>query len=368
MAEITVLQGDCREILKTLEPESVHTVVTSPPYYGLRDYGTGAWAGGNDPACDHKVREENKIASSTLLGSKATTGHQKEGFSGFCRRCGAARFDKQIGLENTPAEYVATMVEVFREVWRVLRKDGTVWLNLGDTYSSAGFGGNPAESPFRKQATNAGSLLQSRRKVQDIKPKNLLGIPWRVAFALQADGYYLRSEIIWHKPNAMPESVSDRPTKAHETIFLLSKNERYYYDIDAIRQPGVCSSQEERLKRSGKYKAYLHWEDKKGFRGAGGLGQDAKFNPAGSNKRSVWVVANQPYAGPHFATFPEKLIEPCILAGCPVGGVVLDPFGGSGTTGRVAVKHNRNAVLIELNPSYLQQIDKRTDGVQIHLL
>jgi DNA modification methylase len=275
---IQTLQGDCREILKSLPDNSVNCCVTSPPYFGLRDYGAAG----------------------------------------------------QIGLEETPAEYVAALVEVFREVKRVLRPDGNCWLNLGDSYLN----------------------------------KQLLGIPWRVAFALQDIGFYLRSEVIWFKTNSMPESVNDRPTRCHEQIFLFTKSQNYFYDIDAIREPSVIKSQEEALKRAGSYKAYNNWEDKKGFRGEGGLGQDINYNPLGRNKRTVWPIALVPYSGSHFATFPEKLIEPCILAGCPAGGTVLDPFGGSGTTGRVAVKHGRNAILIELNPEYHKLIDERTDKVQ----
>lgn len=306
---IQTLQGDCREVLKTLPDNSVNCCVTSPPYYGLRDYGAAG----------------------------------------------------QIGLENTAGEYVRALVEVFKEVKRVLRSDGTLWLNLGDTYSRAGLGGNPAESAFRKQATNVGSLLPNRRNESGFKPKNLLGIPWRVAFALQDSGWNLRSEIIWYKPNAMPESVTDRPTKSHEQIFLLTKSSKYYYDFEAIKEPvsentDWAYSTPDKAARAGittngTGKTTLRVCSEDGLR----------------NKRSVWVIATQNYSGSHFATFPEKLIEPCILAGCPIGGTVLDPFGGSGTTGRVAVKHGRNAILIELNSSYLELINERTDKVQVRM-
>ncbi|HVX01259.1 MAG TPA: site-specific DNA-methyltransferase, partial [Candidatus Babeliaceae bacterium] len=268
--------------------------------------------------------------------------------------------DGQIGLEKSPAEFVQALVEVFREVKRVLATDGTCWINLGDTYSNSGLGGNPDESGFRKQATNRGSLLQERRSVEGYKPKNLLGIPWRVAFALQDDGWYLRSEIIWHKPNSMPESVTDRPTKSHETIFLLAKSERYFYDADSIKEQRV-DSLEITMRKRGTNSKYQNSNLK------GNHLATQQFDENGRNKRTVWTVATQPYSGSHFATFPEKLIEPCILAGCPAGGTVLDPFGGSGTTGRVATKLGRNSILIELNPNYLTLIEKRTDKVQIKM-
>lgn len=248
--------GDCIEKLRKMEPESVHCCVTSPPYWGLRDYG----------------------------------------------------HDGQIGLEETPDEYVERMVEVFSEVRRVLRDDGTLWLNLGDSF----------------------------------RDKQLQGVPWRVALALQATGWFLRSDIIWHKPNPMPEPVEDRPTKGHEYLFLLSKAEGYYYDADSIREPHVSDG------RGG-------FSDRKSSKYADcagtnyGAGPDAKVNPLGRNKRSVWTVATRPYAEAHFAVFPPALIEPCILAGCPVRGVVLDPFFGSGTTGQVAQSLGRHWYGIELN-------------------
>lgn len=313
---IQTLQGDCREVLKTLPDNSVNCCVTSPPYYGLRDY------------------------------------------------C----VDGQIGLEETPAEYVAALVEVFREVKRVLRPDGTVWLNLGDSYASGGMSNPSSKSTLGGGKDRGAADYNITRAIpQGFKPKDLIGIPWRVAFALQDDGWYLRSEIIWYKPNAMPESVTDRPTRCHEQLFLFTKSRNYYYDIDAIRETSVINSQDEAVKRAGTYKAYENWEDKKGYRGSGGLGRDIKYNPLGRNKRTVWTVATQPYSGSHFAVFPEKLIEPCILAGCPAGGTVLDPFAGSGTTGKVTIKHGRNAILIELNPDYHQLINQRTDKVQTQM-
>jgi len=220
---------------------------------------------------------------------------------------------------------VAKLVDVFREVRRVLRDDGTCWVNLGDSYSGSGRGDNPNG----KQSTNAGTRFKPPTSGQTfgIGAKQLFGIPWRVAFALQADGWILRQDIIWHKPNPMPESVKDRCTKAHEYLFLLAKKPRYWFDANAIREPQKESS----LKR---------------------------LLP-GANRRSVWSICPRPYKGAHFAVFPPALVEPCIKAGCPAGGTVLDPFGGSGTTGQVAKSLGRNAILIELNHAYKQLIDDR---------
>lgn len=253
----------------------------------------------------------------------------------------------EIGLEATPELYVAELVAVFREVWRVLRDDGTVWLNLGDSYvGSANNGGVETKTMQGTQAATGKGLPTKRGN--GLKPKDLIGIPWRVAFALQADGWYLRQDIIWHKPNPMPESVTDRCTKAHEYIFLLSKSARYYYDAEAVAEPitslgfgGI--SNKSSSKRNGT-----------------GLESDINYEPNGTrNRRSVWTVATKPYAEAHFATYPPELITPCILAGCPVGGTVLDPFGGSGTTAAVAISHGRNAILCELNPDYGELIHER---------
>lgn len=289
---------------------SVHCCVTSPPYFGLRDYGV----------------------------------------------------DGQIGLEQTPDEYVAEMVAVFREVRRVLRDDGTLWLNLGDSYSSPTKGGGgtavSASMMNRKSKESAERSIKRQgmtpRKFDagGLAAKQLLGIPWRVAFALQADGWYLRQDIIWHKPNPMPESVRDRCTKAHEYIFLLSKSERYYYDADAIKEPAIVGGG--KIKPSGDYSAGTGTRNDQGRHLSGGF-------PTGEtrNRRSVWTVATEPFKEAHFAVFPPSLIEPCILAGCPKGGTVLDPFGGAGTTGLVADRLGRNAILIELNTAYAEIARKR---------
>ena len=381
--------GDCRELLARMPDESVNCVVTSPPYWGLRDYGV----------------------------------------------------DGQIGLEATPEEYVSKIVDVFREVRRVLRADGTLWLNLGDSYATGagavgehpgggvqgarwrggldradddkrgyrgeclanGRGDSPAILRVKTRALRDGShcgkhtaiaakgpmTQPNRMPIAGLKPKDLVGIPWRVAFALQADGWWLRKDIIWQKPNPMPESVTDRPTSAHEYVFLLSKSREYFYDAAAIRerqsapeastpddrarafsrrrqtvvQPHQDSVAPEDLNRKRSGNKTRSRRD--GAGGVYGHGSHQAFgvpwvdNDGLRNKRSVWTIATEPYGGAHFATFPRKLVEPCILAGCPSGGVVLDPFGGSGTVGEVAEVLGRNWILIELSPEYAELARKR---------
>ncbi len=324
MAGIPIHLGDCLGVLKTLAAGSVDCCVTSPPYWNLRNYDVA----------------------------------------------------EQIGLEETPEEYIAKMVEVFREVKRVLRDDGTLWLNIGDSYAFSGKGGNPGHSPHIKQKTNAGSLSvrNLKRGGDGLKPKDLVGIPWMLAFALRADGWYLRCDIIWSKPNPMPESVTDRPTKAHEYIFLLSKSEHYFYDHEAIKEPAIYSGLAGQSESG--YKDATTYNGKHSDKQRGHSRRHAGFNERWDkmtrkeqcsgmrNKRSVWQVPTKPYAGAHFATFPTKLIEPCILAGCPAGGTVLDPFTGSGTTGEVAIKSGRQFVGIELNPEYLPLIRARITEAQ----
>ena len=342
--------GDCRETMRRWAEQGVkaQTCVTSPPYYGLRDYG----------------------------------------------------HDGQIGLEETPEAYITAMVEVFRCVWDVLADDGTMWLNIGDSYAGSGKGSNPDGTPhpstlLGKQGTNTGTVTgknmpQKAHKI-GLKPKDLIGIPWLLAFALRADGWYLRQDIIWHKPNPMPESVQDRCTKAHEYIFLLSKSQKYYFDNEAIAEP-LASASIARLsqtnlenqkgsdrvpgKTNGNMKAVYCGSDKpytgkstKDY-GAGGA-QDASATKARivdrilsgeittRNKRSVWTVTTKPYKGAHFATFPFDLITPCILAGAPAGGIVLDPFMGSGTTAAVAIANGRDYLGCELNLAYKELQDAR---------
>jgi len=288
----------------------------------------------------------------------------------------------QIGLEQTPAEYVAQMVAVFREVWRVLRDDGTCWINLGDSYAgSTQTGGTNSKEGSDKRAgrmfskpanhgyTDGRANRDKRYSVGAVdcaKPKDLLGIPWRVAFALQDDGWYLRSDIIWHKPNPMPESVTDRPTKSHEYIFLMAKRAKYYYDAEAVKEPSVEVDWQSRYNRDSDKSQptdkvngiRLRPSAKRGdFNGKSNElpGREAfRATSETRNRRTVWTIPSQPYSGAHFATYPEKLVEPCILAGSKPGDIVLDPFNGSGTTGRVAARHNRQYIGVELNPEYIK--------------
>jgi DNA modification methylase len=309
MGNARILIGDALDRLHELPDGSVQTCVTSPPYWGLRDYGN----------------------------------------------------DGQLGLEPTPDEYVANMVAVFREVRRVLADDGTLWLNLGDSYKPSGNGstkkgfneryfGRPFEND--KQGASEGHLDRSNFRADFLKPKDLVGIPWRVAFALQSDGWWLRQDIIWHKPNPMPESVTDRCTKAHEYLFLLSKSARYFYDAGAIKEPGVLGphvrDRASNFKKAGRETFASH------LTGAATIELDGT-----RNKRSVWTVATKPYSGAHFAVMPADLVEPCVLAGSKTGDTVLDPFTGSGTVGMVALRHGREFVGVELNPDYADLANKR---------
>ena len=357
-----IIHGDCLDVMKEMPDRSVNCCVTSPPYWGLRDYGV----------------------------------------------------DGQLGLEKTPGEYVEKMVVIFRELKRILRGDGTVFLNLGDSYMSGGPRYTGRNDTNRKTpGGRGGSFRGGDRSVipcgisgkYQPKPKDLVGIPWRVAFALQADGWYLRSDIIWSKPNPMPESVTDRPTKSHEYIFLLSKSRKYYYDAEAIREPCIYPGDDRKGRAKGDHKqnsqvdgkvnriqprkeycipsgrdikkgdhSTIHQQgslpkkDKQRGHGRRYAGFNDRWYSMtkeeqglnGRNKRSVWTIATHPYPEAHFATFPEKLIEPCILAGCPEGGIVIDPFIGSGTTAKVAQEMKRNFIGIELNQEYIPLIEKRT--------
>jgi DNA modification methylase len=336
-----ILVGDCRDILRTLPAGLVQCCVTSPPYFGLRDYGTATWEGG-DMGCDHKR------FNAYPHGLHGTVEAQDNGkfFKSACPKCGAHRIDAQLGLESTPEEYIAKMVAVFREVWRVLRDDGTLWVNMGDSYAAGkqgndSFGDSSSTLNNGGRSTKTGEKMASRQRKPPIglKPKDLCGVPWALAFALRAAGWYLRSDIIWHKPSPMPESVTDRPTKSHEYIFLLTKQERYFYDADAVAEP----SNPDHFSRY-----------KYDFSGANGRAicpndpDGHRYRPDGKTQA-------------HFATFPEDLIKPCILAGSKLGDTVLDPFGGSGTTGKVALELGRSAILIELNPQYAEMARDRTN-------
>ena len=329
-----VFNAHAEDALEWIEPESINCCVTSPPYWGLRNYGVNG----------------------------------------------------QIGMEETPEEYTFRIVSIFAKVRRALRADGTLWLNLGDSYTSGGRDYRDAgKSQYNGGNTGAYSGLQTKGTRPPVptglKSKDLVGIPWRVAFALQASGWYLRTDIIWSKPNAMPESVRDRPTRSHEYLFLLSKSERYYYDADAIKEDGCADSAARRKRQDNRSKD--GWAEAHHGNPPLGLAQKrdkqrghsrwhAGFNDRWDtltkeeqcavkrNKRDVWTIATRPYRGAHFATFPPQLVEPCVLAGCPPGGTVLDPFGGSGTTGEVAERNGRNSILIELNSDYCALIEKRT--------
>ena len=301
-----ILFGDCRETLKTIDTKA-RMCVTSPPYYGLRNYGGE---------------------------------------------------DKQIGMEQTPEEYIEQLVDVFRSVRDVLTDDGTLWLNIGDTYYNYRSDGNYPKQTVSRTKQDLPDFSPVRgNKLHNLKSKDLIGIPWMLAFALRADGWWLRQDIIWNKPNPMPESVKDRCTKSHEYIFLLSKSKQYFYDNEAIKEP-VKQDWGERDRTSGKYH-----NPGTGLQPHSGLTKSYDRK----NKRSVWTVTNKPYKGAHFACFPPDLIEPCILAGSEENDIVLDPFMGSGTTAMVAKKHNRNYLGCELHEDYASLQTDRIDSIPSQL-
>ncbi|MGG2485292.1 DNA-methyltransferase [Pseudomonas aeruginosa] len=292
--------GDCLDALRAMPDQSFHCCITSPPYFGLRDYGMPG----------------------------------------------------QIGLEQTPAEFVSRLVEVFREVRRVLRDDGTLWVNMGDSYASIAGGYAPEGSAGKHDIVSRntrGAVRRGHRRnpAEGLKQKDLMGIPWRLAFALQDDGWYLRQDIIWHKPNPMPESVRDRCTKAHEYVFMLSKSPRYYYDHEAVKEDAVSDHPSGNGFKRDERESYKNLDGT-------ARGNDEQWTGVGGkrNRRSVWTVPTAGFKGAHFATFPPDLIRPCVLAGAPRGGLVLDPFGGAGTTALVAMQEGRRSVLLELNPEY----------------
>ena len=349
---IKILQGNSLDILGDLEKNSIDTCVTSPPYWGLRDYGTATWVGG-DPSCSHK--RDSKFSESCSTGQKNLKGAIGDGiYKSECPRCGAVREDEQLGLEETPEEYVNNMADLFDKVKDVLKPEGTLWLNIGDSYIGGGRGYEYCDDgTIQQNHIDAGVKYgKPTGKVKGYKPKDLVGIPWMMAFELRRRGWWLRQDIIWNKPNPMPESVTDRCTKSHEYIFLLSKSKHYHYDHEAIKEEAV-GDWGTRDRSNGKY----HNEGT-GLNPHKGLEKSYETR----NKRSVWTVNPKPYKEAHFAVYPTKLIEPCILAGCPEGGTVLDPFGGSGTTGLVADRLKRSAVLIELNPDYVEIMRKRLEG------
>jgi DNA modification methylase len=441
--------GDVRDVLAGLPERSVQMVCTSPPFYGLRDYGTATWEGG-EVGCDH-IQKRQPQSLAALADRHAPRSNPRNpnrqdddqinavAYRDLCGKCGASRVDAQLGLEPTPDAYVAAMVVVFRSVRRVLRDDGVLWCNLGDSY--AGSWGAQSREHAGKHAPNISAISANQVKAAQLresgtgslartpglKAKDLIGIPWRVAFALQADGWYLRSDIIWAKPNPMPESVTDRPTKSHEYLFLLTKSERYYYDDMAIREKSTWVDEDGRpLDSWGRPIVGKQFgnglDDPRDDRRHVPRKMGANVTDGHRNARTVWTIATQPYAGAHFATFPEELARRCILAGssakacetcgapwerqlertpmvlkrserthekgrtrssgtmlepptattvgwqptcaCPANtgaasSVVLDCFGGSGTTAAVAVGHGREAIHIDLNPAYLELARQR---------
>lgn len=317
-----ILCGNALEVLRTMKPESVYTCITSPPYYNLRDYGAPG----------------------------------------------------QIGMEETPEQYIQSLVEVFREVRRVLRKDGTLWINIGDSYAGSMKGriadGSHCTPKVKSESAQYQGITNGflrKTQAEGCKAKDMIGIPWLLAFALRADGWYLRQDIIWQKPNAMPESVRDRCTKSHEYIFLLSKSAKYYFDAAAISEPITGKSTKRYLMQNGEQMTIF---------GGGKYGDNEReetrtksgkpYKPKGRrNKRSVWSVSTAGFKGAHFATFPEKLVEPCVLAGSPPGGTVLDPFAGSGTTGVVAKRLRRNFIGVEINPEYFKMAQERIYSTEV---
>jgi len=338
-----VFFGDCRDSMRQMAKDGikVQTCVTSPPYYGLRDYGTAEWEGGNVD-CDHI----EKIQSHSGERSNRDQTSQIFKYKGLCKKCGAVSVDGQIGLEQTPQEFINNLVEVFACVWDILEDDGTLWVNLGDSYANnssqasnngrAGFG-NPREKVVNRIGNG-------------YKQKDLMGMPWRLAFALQDFGWYLRQDIIWHKPNPMPESVTDRCTKSHEYIFLLTKNAKYYFDADSIKENAINTEEQQIAKRNKKQHRANAQEHEAKF--VQHNFSEIKTVYEKRNKRDVWSVPVKPYSGAHFAVYPPELIEPCILAGSRIGDIVLDPFFGSGTTGQVSQNLGRKWIGCELNKNY----------------
>lgn len=343
MSNYKIIVDDCSVGLSKMKSNSIQSCITSPPYWGLRDYGTATWKGGSSD-CDH-------------LSGKSDN-------ENICPKCGAIREDNQLGLESSPEKYVANMVKVFRAVKRVLKEDGTLWLNLGDTYCGTGHKGDHRDTKHKEGRNSQVKALNN--KIDGLKQKDLVGIPWRVAFALQEDGWYLRQDIIWNKPNPMPESVTDRCTKAHEYIFLMSKKKNYFCNMETIREPikhGTTGQASVRESGDSKTRNKKHW----------GIPHKPKNvireykEIKGANKRSVWTVNTQPFKGAHFATFPKELITPCVLAGSEKGDTILDPFCGSGTTGLVALENGRDFLGVELNPEYKKIAEQRIATAQPYL-
>ncbi len=346
-----IVNAGALEALREMPAESIHCVVTSPPYWGLRDYGNNKWVGGNDPSCDHSKPSPTRDAGTGK--DHSNTDHAQEPWrGGICGRCGARAERTGIGLESTLEEHITALVDVFRELRRVLRRDGVFFLNYGDSYAGSNRGAGTKDFGPKQLSNHGSTNLSKAPPVHGLKPKDPMMLPARIALALQVDGWWVRSEIAWIKLNSMPENVRDRPTSAHEKVFMLTKSARYYYDSDAV----ATDASENSLARYRRGTTYDGTEQYR-MKGGGRTVQEQKEHVA--NMRNVIVTATQPYRGAHFATFPPNLIEPLILAGCPLGGTVLDPFTGSGTTGVVALRHGRSFVGIEINPDYAQMARDR---------
>lgn len=350
-----ILQGDALEVLKTLESESVDCVITSPPYWGLRDYGTGKWIGG-DENCDHKKNPpafSNKAMAKSTIGAYANTGHAQEGYLDVCKKCGAKRKDEQLGLEPDFRDYISRLCDIFDEVKRVLKNEGTCWVNLGDTYSAQRWTGNGKGQPMNKMKDGHRDIAPE--KITGMPDKTLIQIPSRFAIEMTNRGWILRNEIVWHKPNCMPSSVKDRFTVDFEKVFFFVKQQKYWFETQYEphqRNWGDENWTKKKESKTAKENSMIanHHGDKT---------ISETFNPLGRNKRTVWRISPKPFKEAHFAVFPEALVEIPIKAGCPPGGVVLDPFMGAGTTALVAQKLNRNYLGIELNPEYIKIAEKR---------
>lgn len=374
MEKDKIYQGDCLERLKLLPDECVDCCITSPPYFGLRDYGTAEWIGGN-PQCSHSgqpMRTRAKINQNCNTGNDEKNATVYEPFGKVCGICGAVRVDKQIGLEETPQAYIERLTTVFREIRRVLKPRGTLWIIIGDSYAGSGKGAWKKKITQKEVyiPTPGDSVSRMPNKWTNIRPKNLIGIPWTLAFALREDGWFLRQDIVWNKKNPMPESVTDRCTKSHEYIFLLSKSAKYYYDYISIRQPSkIKENRPSGIVRNREYKynskpnlnprAYLMNNLPNPTKAKRNDTYQKTISDSMVNKRDVWTVATRPFREAHFAVFPEALITDCVKAGCPEGGIVLDPFMGAGTTGLVAKKQGRHYIGIELNIQYVELANKR---------
>lgn len=386
---VRILVGEALATLKTLPDNSVDEIVSSPPYFGLRDYQTAVWEGG-DPDCKHKrVGTRRALQANSFKGPANTGIHGAERalgtkeLGGVCAKCGASYTDHQIGLEETPEEYIEKLVAVFHEARRVLKPEGVCFVNIADSY--AGSWGAQSRREVPANSNKSGQQINNHPKraastgaiaTPGLKPKDLIGIPWMLAFAMRADGWFLRQEIIWAKPNPMPESVDDRCTKAHESVFMFTKSRHYYFDAAAIAEESIyqpandpkglhrgspfdegktaehqLGRASDRPRRSSRTKYELSKNRKRD-----GDGAAASFRAITEtrNRRSVWTIATEPSDVPHYAMMPSRLAYDCIVAGCPPGGTVLDPFAGAGTTGLVASGNGRSAILIELGRQHAE--------------